>query len=124
MGLDELWFQQDGATAHTSEGLFEETINVLRTKFEDRIISIRGEVDWPPRSCDLTPLDFFLWGYLKSKVYANNPTTTQDLKHNIRNEIEAIDPLILQKVIDNFDIRMLACNRSRGGHMNDVVFHT
>ena len=29
---------------------------------------------WPPRSPDLTPVDFFLWGLLKSKMYKN---TTQ-----------------------------------------------
>lgn len=31
---------------------------------------------------------------------------------------------LLQKVIENFDVRMQACKKSRGGHMNDIVFHT
>ena len=46
-----------------------------------------GNVKWPPRSCDLTPLEFFLWGYLKKKVYSNGPQTIHQLKENIINAI-------------------------------------
>ena len=56
--LDNIWFQQGGATCHTANA----TLNLLRPIFENRIISKRGDVNWPPRSCDLTPLDYFLWG--------------------------------------------------------------
>ena len=35
---------------------------------------------WPPRSCNLTPCDFFLWGFVKSRVYANKPATIPELK--------------------------------------------
>ena len=45
--------------------------DVLRPVFEDRIISRRADVVWPPRSCDLTPLDFYLWGAAKNKCYAD-----------------------------------------------------
>ena len=44
-----IWFQQDGATFHTAEA----TLDFLRPVFEDRIISRRANVVWPPRSCDL-----------------------------------------------------------------------
>ena len=47
---------QDGATWHTAN----ETINLLKKTFGERIISRRGPVAWPPKSCDLTPLDYFL----------------------------------------------------------------
>ena len=119
MDVNQLWFQQDSATFYTSR----ETIALLRSKFDYRIISRNGEVNWPPRSCDLTPLDYFLWGYLKSKVYTNNPQTLQHLKDNIQAAIDAIDPLLLREVIENFDFRMIACQQSRGGLMNDIVFH-
>ncbi|GFV42247.1 uncharacterized protein TNCV_3164781 [Trichonephila clavipes] len=52
----ELWFQQDGATCHTARA----TIDLLKDTFGDRLISRFGPVNWPPRSCDLTPLDYFL----------------------------------------------------------------
>ena len=51
----DIWFQQDGVTRHTAN----ETINLLKKKFGESIISRNGPVNWPPRSCDLTPLDFF-----------------------------------------------------------------
>ena len=47
--ISNLRFQQDGATCHTDDA----TLYVLRPVFEDRIISIRADVVWPPRSCDL-----------------------------------------------------------------------
>ncbi|GFX13575.1 putative DD41D transposase [Trichonephila clavipes] len=55
--VQELWFQQDGATCHTARA----TIDLLKDTFGDRLISRFGPVNWPPRSCDLTPLDYFLF---------------------------------------------------------------
>ncbi|GFX86823.1 transposable element Tc3 transposase [Trichonephila clavipes] len=69
--VQELWFQQDGAICHTARA----TIDLLKDTFGDRLISRFGPVNWPPRSCDLTPLDYFLWGYVKSLVYADKPQT-------------------------------------------------
>ncbi|GFY35948.1 hypothetical protein TNCV_4843201 [Trichonephila clavipes] len=60
--VQELWFQQDGATCHTARA----TINLLKDTFGDRLMSRFRPLNWPPRSCDLTPLDYFLWGYVKS----------------------------------------------------------
>jgi hypothetical protein len=119
MDLEDMWFQQDGATCHTAS----ETMALLQSKFPGRIISRNSEVNWPPRSCDLTPLDYFLWGYVKGKVYANNPQTIQELKDNIRGVICEIEPHLCENVIENFDKRMAACKKSRGGHLADIVFH-
>ncbi|GFU75424.1 uncharacterized protein TNCV_2861401 [Trichonephila clavipes] len=57
--VQELWFQQDGATCHTARA----TIDLLKDTLGDRLISRFGPVNWPPKSCELTPLDYFLWGY-------------------------------------------------------------
>ncbi|GFW68419.1 transposable element Tc3 transposase [Trichonephila clavipes] len=69
--VQELWFQQDGATCHTARA----TIDLLKDTFGDRLISRFGPVNWPIRSCDLTSQDYFLWGYVKSLVYADKPQT-------------------------------------------------
>lgn len=50
-----LWYQQDGATAHTSRRSME----VLRQMFPGRLISLRGDMPWPARSPDLAACDFF-----------------------------------------------------------------
>jgi hypothetical protein len=47
---------------------------------QDRIISKNL---WPPQSPDLTPPDYFLWGYLKQAAYSNRPQSIEDLKQNI-----------------------------------------
>jgi len=117
--LEDIFFQQDGATCHTAD----ETMQLLQTKFHGRVISRRGDVNWPPRSCDLTPLDFSLWGFLKGKVYANDPQTIPELKEEIRRTINEISPQLCQNVIENFVKRMNVCKQSRGGHLSDIVFH-
>ena len=65
LDLGDIWFQQNGATAHTSRA----SMAVLREHFPERLISIRGDLEWAARSPDLTPCVFYLWGYLKSRVY-------------------------------------------------------
>ncbi|GFY01962.1 putative DD41D transposase [Trichonephila clavipes] len=101
-GHKELWFQQDGATCHTARA----TIDLLKDTFGDRLISRFGPVNWPPRSCDLTPLDYFLWGYVKSLVYADKPQTLDHLEDNIRRVIADIRPQMLEKVIENWTSRL------------------
>ena len=64
--------------------------DVLRPVFEDRIISRRTDYAWPPRSCDLTPLDYYLWCAVKDKRYADKPETINALKHNIHEAIGEI----------------------------------
>ena len=66
--IGHIWVQQDGDTCHTAEAI----LDVLRSVLEDRIISHRVDVVWPPRSCDLTPLDYYLWGVVKDKLYPDN----------------------------------------------------
>lgn len=119
LDLEQLWFQQDGATCHTSR----ETIDLLRTKFRNRIISRFGDIHWPARSCDLSPLDYFLWGNVKDRCYSNDPRTINALKENIRQAIREIEPQTIDNVLQNWVKRMDYCQASRGGHLNEIVFH-
>ncbi|GFV30106.1 DUF4817 domain-containing protein [Trichonephila clavipes] len=116
--VQELWFQQDGATCHTARA----TIDLLKDTFGDRLISRFGPVNWPPRSCDLTPLDYFLWGYIKSLVYADKPQTLDHLEDNIRRVIADIRPQMLEKVIENWTSRLDYIRDSRGSHMPEIIF--
>ncbi|GFV83924.1 transposable element Tc3 transposase [Trichonephila clavipes] len=116
--VQELWFQQDGATCHTAR----ETINLLKDTFGDRLISRFGPVNWPPRPCDLTSLDYFLWGYVKSLVYADKPQTLDHLEDNIRRVIADIRPQMLEKVIENWTSRLDYIRASRGSPMPEIIF--
>ncbi|GFU05461.1 uncharacterized protein TNCV_3291071 [Trichonephila clavipes] len=113
----EPWFQQYGAKCHTARA----TIDLLKDTFGDRLISRFGPVNWPPRSCDLTPLDYFLWDYVKSLVYAEKPQTLDHLEDHIRRVIADIRPQMLEKVIENWTSR-LSCQASRGSHMPEIIF--
>ncbi|GFU56893.1 putative DD41D transposase [Trichonephila clavipes] len=114
----ELRFQQDGATCHTARA----PIDLLKDTFGDRLISRFGPVNWPPRSCDLTPLDYFLWGYVKSLVYADKPQTLDHLEDNIRRVIADIRPQRLEKVIENWTSRLDYIRASRGSPMPEIIF--
>ncbi|GFX26298.1 uncharacterized protein TNCV_948961 [Trichonephila clavipes] len=116
--VQELWFQQDGATCHIVRG----TIDLLKDTFGDRLISRFGPVNWPPISCDLTPLDYFLLGYVKPVVYADKPQTLDHLEYNIRRVIADIRPQMLEKVIENWTSRLDYIRVSRGSHMPEIIF--
>ncbi|GFS96924.1 hypothetical protein TNCV_4177951 [Trichonephila clavipes] len=90
--------------------------------FGDRLISRFGPVNWPPRSCDLTPLDYFLWGYVKSLVYADKLQTLDHLEDNIHRVIADIRPQMLEKVIENWTSRLDYIRASRGSPMPEVIF--
>ncbi|GFS77368.1 DUF4817 domain-containing protein [Trichonephila clavipes] len=116
--VQELWFQQDSATCHTARA----TIDLLKDTLGDRLISRFGPVNWPPRSCDLTPLDYFLWGYVKSLIYSDKPQTLDHLEDNIRRVIADIRPQMLEKVIENWTSRLDYIRASRGSHMPEIIF--
>ena len=64
LGLDDFWFQQDGATTHTSRA----SIAVLREHFPERIIPIRGDLVWPARFPDLSPTILKFCGYIRNSL--------------------------------------------------------
>ena len=117
--IGNIWFQQDSATCYTAEA----TRDVLRTVFKDHFISRRADVVWPPRSCDLTPLDYYLWGALKDKYYADKPETIYALKDNILEAIGEIQLHTIDNVLKNWTDRVGYCMARRGIHLNEIIFH-
>ncbi|GFX86511.1 putative LOC100569746 [Trichonephila clavipes] len=97
-------------------------IDLLKDTFGDRLISRFGPVNWPPRPYALTPLDYFLWGYVKSLVYADKPQTLDHLEDNIRHFIADIRPQMLEKVIENWTSRLDYIRASRGSPMPEIIF--
>jgi hypothetical protein len=66
--------------------------------------------------------DFFLWGYLKSKVYVWKPRTVDDLKVYIREEIATVPQEMLVNVMQNSEERLRTCVRQEGRHLSDIIF--
>ncbi|XP_035210744.1 uncharacterized protein LOC118185035 [Stegodyphus dumicola] len=113
-----MWFQKDGATSHTAR----QSMEAVRQLFGRLIISRNGDIEWPARSPDLSVCDFFLWRYLKGKVYRTRPAIIHELKENIEKEITAIPQDLLHHAFQSFHNRLLECERRMGEHLSDVIF--
>ena len=100
--LRETWFQQDGAPPHK----LREVTELLTATFGDQWMGQYGPTRWPPRSPDLSPLDFFLWGYLKDEVYATPPRDLDDLKVRVENACRQLTPDVLRNVLENMECRL------------------
>jgi len=113
-------FQQDGATSHTARM----SMNAVNALFLNCVISKNGDIPWPPHSPNLTPCDYFLWGYLKTEVFETKPRTMADLKQRIQDEVAAIPVEMLREVMNGFRSRLEECVRRNGSHLEGVIFKT
>ena len=111
------YLQQDGATPHTANI----TIKWLKDHFKSRIISKKCAIEWPPLSPDLSPPDYFLWGFLKDRVYASKPRNIVQLKEKIIEEIGAIKRDVLHNVMQNFILRLRKCQQVNGGQLEQML---
>ena len=82
-----------------------------------------ADVVWPPWSCDLTPLDYYLWGAVIDNYYANKPETIDALKDSIREAIGEIQLHTIGNVLKNWNDLVGYCMASRGSQLNEVIFH-
>ena len=69
------------------------------------------------------PLDFFLWGYLKDRVYREKPATINDLKEAIEAEVDDIPLEMYQRDGANFWRRIDLVQQRNGGHIEHVLTH-
>ena len=60
---------------------------------------------------------------MKDKVFADAPQSIQELKEKIRTVIDETKPQMCKTEMENLIKRAWSCERSRGDHMNDNVFH-
>lgn len=112
-----LILQLDGAPAHFATNVR----HYLDRKFDNKWIGRGGPVAWPPRSPDLTPMDFFLWGYVKSVVYKNQPTTVDNMKQKIRDAFQTITPNMLSNVRKSFEKRVTFCIQENGRQFEHLI---
>lgn len=114
---EELIFQQDGAPPH-----FTNDVRQWLTENYPIWIGRGGTVAWPPRSPDLTPLDFYVWGYMKSEVYKTVVRDENDLRNRI---IEAANK-VRNELTFNVSVRAIrkrarACVRENGGQFEHKI---
>ncbi|GBN90227.1 hypothetical protein AVEN_72423-1, partial [Araneus ventricosus] len=91
--LRNVWFQHVAPPHKVSSAQ-----QYIQNTFQQQVIGYDGCVEWSTRSPDLNPLDFFLWGYFKQRVYATPPPTLQELRNRITDPCASASPAMLYNV--------------------------
>ena len=86
------------------------------------VISHFGDIAWPAQSSDLTLPHFFLWGFLKDRLFRRRIMTIQELKQAIVDEVAATDEDLRRRVFGNFQTRLQQRIDVNGDHLPDVIF--
>lgn len=113
------WFMMDGAPSHFRADVRDH----VATVYEENWIGRGGPVPWPARSPDLNPIDFFLWGHLKSIVYASPVQSVEELRDRIVNGFNTIrqTPGIFQRVRESMRRRLDACVANEGRNFEQLL---
>lgn len=109
-------FQQDGAPAH-----YGRYVRDYLNRRHQVWIGRAGPIAWPPRSPDLAPNDFFLWGYLKQIVYRTQCRTAEEMRAKIISACASITPQMLSRVINSVSRRVELCISRRGMHIEPFL---
>jgi len=85
--------------------------------FENRWIGRDGPTPWPPRSPDITPLDFFLWRYVKDKVFWTRVADITNLKARITDGIATVTEDMLENTWRETDYRLDVLRATNGTYV-------
>jgi hypothetical protein len=115
---DNYIFEQDGAPPHFHCEVHHYLNDNLPHSWIGRaVITDLSFHTWPPRSPDLTPCDFVLWGYVKDIVYVPPlPNDLQELTQSIIAAVATINRDMLARVWTEMDYRIDVCRVTRGSH--------
>ena len=86
----------------------------LDATFPNRWIGRDGPTPWPPRSPDITPLDFFLWGYVKDNVFSTPVPDITNLKARITDVFATIPEDMLENTWRETDYRLDVLRATKG----------
>ncbi|KFM76483.1 hypothetical protein X975_20837, partial [Stegodyphus mimosarum] len=108
-----VFLQQDAAPPHRG------TIvrSSLNDQFTGRWIGRGGPIPRPPRSLDITPLDFFLWGFVKDNVYRRRGSNMDDLKARMTTAIASVDADMLAGTWREIEYRLDILRATKGAYV-------
>jgi len=108
-------FQQDGVPPHWDSHVRR----FLDATFPNRWIWRDGPTPWPPRSPDVTPppLDFFLWRYVKDKLFSTPVPDITNLKARITDAFVTITEDMLENTWREIDYRLDVLRSTKGAHV-------
>ena len=119
MVRSQMYFQHDGAPPHYTRHVRE----YLNEFFPNRWLGRGGPVAWPPRSPDLTPLDYYLWGHMKTLVYETKVDSREALRDRIFAAAEHIrnHPGNIASATQSLLMRAENCIAAGGGHFEQLL---
>lgn len=103
--MDNIWFQQDGATSIAAHV----TIDSLRPIFATK-------------KCNLTLLGYYLWRAMKATCQVNHPGTIQELKHEIQAVFAELRSKTIENVFKNWMDQMRYCQVSCRDYLTEIAF--
>jgi hypothetical protein len=115
----QMYFQHDGAPPHYTIRVRE----FLNESFPNRWLGRGGPIAWAPRSPDLTPLDYYLWGHMKTLVYETKVNTRAALRDRIFGAAQYIrnHPQNIASSTQSLLMRAENCIANGGGHFEQVM---
>ncbi|XP_050306139.1 uncharacterized protein LOC126743197 [Anthonomus grandis grandis] len=113
------FYQHDGCPSHFARDVRQ----FLDLTYPARWIGRGSVFPWPPRSPDLTVLDFYLWGRIKHLVFATRPTTSENMVERIREAIESISVADIETAVLLTRQRLLDCIQNDGQHFEHLGRH-
>lgn len=112
------YFMQDGCGAHNAGRVAQH----LNQCFPGKWIGTNAPIRWPPRSPCLNPMDYFVWGFLKNKIYDKSmPTNQQDLRQRISDAFAKITPEMVAKATSQISRRIDLCIQQNGLHFEQLL---
>ena len=110
-----MYYQHDGALPHYSQ--------VVRQYLNHNRWNGHGSAqNWPPRSPDLNPLDYHVWGYMKAMVYAHKVNTREELLQQILSAVRSINnAAVLHKTTSSLTTLVKKCIQGDRGHFKQVA---
>lgn len=104
------WFQQDGATVHTTVA----ARSWLQQKFGDRVISRLTAHPWPAKSPDLSPLDYWFWDVAMADLRKTPPASLRDLKTTVEALADSMEEEEVSRAVQHLRCRAKACAHLSG----------
>jgi hypothetical protein len=114
-----MWFMHDGAPAHFARAVRRH----LTRRYGERYMGRGGPVPWPPRSPDLNPMDYCVWGHVKSLVYTSAVDTVEELEDRIEGACQQIrnEPGVFERIRNSMRRRVQCCVQMQGQHFEHLL---
>jgi hypothetical protein len=117
---ERILYMHDGASAHFSHPARDD----LNNTYHGRWIGRGGPTVWCPRSPDFNPLDFYLWGHIKTPEYAAPVDNEESLHHRSVDACQTIRnfPGIFERMRRSMMRRVETWSESHGGHFEYLLY--